>query len=58
MKEKPMDDTKREVPFDAELAERVLELKRSLAEAKGGEGRPAREVLTELAAEAGFELKP
>ena len=40
----------------AELAETLPILRQSLAEAKRGEGRPARDVLRELAAKAGLEL--
>jgi predicted DsbA family dithiol-disulfide isomerase len=40
----------------AELAETLPILRRSLEEAKRGEGRPAREVLREIAAKVGLEL--
>ena len=40
----------------AERAQTLPILRQSLDEAKRGEGRPARDVLRELAAEAGFEL--
>jgi PHD/YefM family antitoxin component YafN of YafNO toxin-antitoxin module len=42
----------------AELGETVSTLRRSLAQAKRGESRPARAVLKELAATAGIELEP
>ncbi len=40
----------------AELTETLSILRQSLVEAKRGAGRPARKVLKELAAKAGFEL--
>jgi PHD/YefM family antitoxin component YafN of YafNO toxin-antitoxin module len=40
----------------AELAETLPILQRSLAEAKQGKGRPARDFLKEIAATAGVEL--
>ena len=40
----------------AELVETFPILRQSIAEAKRGEGRPAREVLRELAVKAGIEL--
>jgi uncharacterized pyridoxamine 5'-phosphate oxidase family protein len=40
-----------------ELAETLPILRKSLGEAKRGEGRPAREVLKEIAASVGLELK-
>lgn len=40
----------------AELAETLPILRKSLAEAKRGEGRPARDVLREIAAADGIEL--
>jgi hypothetical protein len=40
-----------------ELAETLPILRKSLEEAKRGEGRPARKVLEEIAASVGLELK-
>lgn len=42
----------------AELARTLSILQRSLAEAKRGEGRPARDVLRKLASKAGIQLEP
>jgi PHD/YefM family antitoxin component YafN of YafNO toxin-antitoxin module len=40
---------------DAELSRSLAVLRKSLSEAKQGKGRPARDVLRELAAKAGIE---
>lgn len=41
----------------AELGKTLVVLRQSLAEAKRGEGRPARQALRELAARAGIDLE-
>lgn len=41
----------------AELANAVAGIRRGLAQAQGGEGRPMRQFLTELADKHGFSLK-
>jgi len=41
----------------ADLAETVAGIRRGLAQAKGGEGRPMRQFLKELAGKHGFSLK-
>jgi PHD/YefM family antitoxin component YafN of YafNO toxin-antitoxin module len=46
-----------ELLSDAEFARSLKALRKSLDEAKRGEGRAAREVLEELARQHGFELR-
>lgn len=43
---------------DAEFARSLRALRRSIDEANSNEGRPARQVLEEIAQRYGFELKP
>jgi PHD/YefM family antitoxin component YafN of YafNO toxin-antitoxin module len=50
-------DAYQKILDQAQLAQSLPILRKSLAEAKRGEGRPAREVLKEIAATVGVELE-
>lgn len=49
-------DAYEQLAKDAEFARHMKALRKSLAEADRGEGRPARDVMNEIAQEHGFEL--